>query len=211
LNLLSSWSCLLPLMFGVVWLFFLSKESRIVLLIVLFASVPQMLHVLNVKNETLKLLAYNLYTPAEFLLFFSIFYRHVENSKNLLLLKATFMAYVTLSIFFIVHFNITKDFISEWAILNNICYTAWILIIFFEQYAYTNSKSLDFHDPFFWYVMGLLFYAPCTAMIFSMWNFIQKDNNSLLKMIHEIFNINMYILFAIGFLKEYRLNKSYPI
>jgi hypothetical protein len=205
LDSLSSWSSLLPLLLGLVWLFFLSRESIIILLIVLLACVPQVLHALDIKNTTLKSLSYNLYTPAEFFLFFNVFCAHVENKKNLLLVKITAIVYSVASVFFILYFNVAKGFISEWAALNNLIYTTWILIVFLEQYRYSNEKNLDFSSPFFWFIMGLLFYSPCTAMIFSMWNYMEQSNASPLKIIHAIFNINMYLLFSIGFLKDKQL------
>jgi hypothetical protein len=208
LDFLSSWSCLLPLFFGLAWLFFLSRESVVVLVIVFLACIPQTMHALDVKSTVVNSLSFNLYTPLEFYLFFSVFYNHVENEKNRLLLKITAVVYTIASLFFVSYFDISRKFIAEWVALSNIIYTAWILIIFFEQYAYSNHKSLDFQDYFFWYILGLLFYAPCTSMIFSMWKYIHQDHNSLLMIVHAIFNINMYILFTVGFYKEYSLKRS---
>lgn len=178
-----------------------------ILAIVFLACIPQILHGLDVKNVTVKSLTYNLYTPAEFFLLFIVFYKHIENKKNKLLLKITSIIYILFSLFFIFYFNIASHFIPQWAALNNLIYTSWILTVFLEQYRYSNEKNLDFSSPFLWYIMGLLFYAPCTAMIFSMWTYIESNNDSLFKIIHGIFNINMYILFSVGFFKEYAIKR----
>jgi hypothetical protein len=194
-----------------VWLFFLSRESTIILIVVLLACIPQTVHAIGVENKIIEYVTYNLYTPLEYCLLFIIFYNHVENKKNRLLLKITAVFYTVASVFFVFYFNISRSFIAEWVVLNNVFYTAWILIIFFEQYAYNSNKSLGFRDSFFWYILALLLYAPCTGMIFSMWSYMKNENNSLLKIVHEIFNINMYVLFTIGFYKEYRQKKSVPV
>lgn len=173
----------------------------------MLGSIPQIIHAFKIQYSVLQSLAYNLYTPLEFYLWFYIFYNHVENKKNLRLLKISVVVYSAASLFFVFYFNIANKFIPEWVVLNNWFFTAWVLVIFFEQYAYGNKKSISLRDCFFWYFLGLLFYAPCTGMIFSMWDYV-RNNNSLLKSVHAIFNINMYILFTIGFYKEYNLKKS---
>ncbi len=195
-------------MFGLICIFSLSRESLTVLIVVALACIPQVLHALHVKNVTVKSLTYNIYTPLEFYLLYTIFCRHVEHKKNLLLIKATAVIYGIAAIFFLLYFNVASSFIAEWAALNNILYTGWILLIIFEQYAYGNKKALSFKDPFLWYITGLLFYAPCTAMIFSMWDYMMQSNQSSFEIIHQVFNINMYVCFATGFIKEFTLQKQ---
>jgi len=195
----------LPLVAGILLLRNLSKESMLVLIIVFLACIPQIFHGLHVRNAILKSLTYNLYTPAEFFLLFMVFRKHIEVEKNRLLLNITAGFYTLASLFFIAYFGLLKNFIPEWAALNNLIYTLWILTVILEQYRYTNNYSLDFNSPFLWFVMGLLFYAPCTAMIFSMWNYIENTDASPLKIVHAIFNINMYLLFAVGFWKDKQL------
>jgi hypothetical protein len=175
-----------------------------ILSIVFLACIPQSLHALHIKNNSIKYLTYNLYTPIEFILLFIVFYKHIKSKKSFTLLKSTLVIYILFTIFFICYFKITV-FIPEWVAVNNLIYTAWILAIFLEQYKFSNEKNLDFKTPFFWYVMALLFYAPCTAMIFSMWVYIESTTSPL-TIIHAIFNINMYVLFAIGFWKDKKLN-----
>jgi hypothetical protein len=175
-----------------------------ILSIVFLACIPQSLHALHIKNNSIKYLTYNLYTPIEFILLFIVFYKNIKSKKSFTLLISTLVIYILFTIFFICYFKITV-FIPEWVAVNNLIYTAWILAIFLEQYKFSNEKNLDFKTPFFWYVMALLFYAPCTAMIFSMWVYIESTTSPL-TIIHAIFNINMYVLFAIGFWKDKKLN-----
>lgn len=175
-------------------------------IIVVLACIPQLLHGLLLKNITLKSLTYNLYTPAEFYLFYFIFKWHVHDKAGKIWLTTSMIIYSAVSVYYILFSSLTEEFIPFWTAINNIFYTSWILIIFYEQYAFNDEHSLSFRNAFLWFVMGLLLYAPCTAMIFAGWDFMEHSNMHIMKIIHSIFNIIMYICFSIGFYvdrKEY--------
>lgn len=88
----------------------------------------------------------------------------------------------------------------------NLCYVAWISI-YILQHLLDNDEIPDYRLPMFWYISGLILYAPATALVFSFYYFIGK--NDLVKslwVIHDIFNTAMYLFFAMGMYKNFRLS-----
>jgi hypothetical protein len=121
------------------------------------------------------------------------------------------LLYALASVLFIYSGEFFIRFLNEWACVNNIIYTAWILIIFYNQYSVENSSKLNFITPVFWIFISLLFYAPCASIIFSVWEYLKQPDFSSLKIIHHIVNINMYVCFTIGIYKDLLLKNSIEI
>jgi hypothetical protein len=113
---------------------------------------------------------------------------------------------VVSGVVFLGMFGLAEKFLTEWLCINNICYTTWILVLLYELYE--NDKSIGEMNPSqLYYIAGLFFYASCTILVFSLWEYIMTHRDSYLKnlwIIHDVFNILMYTSFTIGFLSESR-------
>jgi hypothetical protein len=206
LNDLSIYSILLPLITGCCLLKYISRDSYLVLGVVVLAAVPQLLKPLEL-NDRLEAAIYNLYTLCEFILFFILFNSKIYHPLRKRIMFTTFITGLLLIIFCIIWFGIKGRFYHELVCLTNLLYTSWILLVILDQYE-TEDAKIGTSTPFFWYLTGLLFYAPCTIFVFSLWNYIEDHQESPLKIIHNIFNLTMYILFTKGIWKDYQVNKK---
>lgn len=175
---------------------------------VALATIPQLLNEFF-PQSTVKNIIYNIYTPVEFLLCYQLFKKKLHKKQLQKVFSYLTAIYIVSSVLIIVNFNLNKTFISEWVCLTNLIYTIWILLILIEEYQ-RETVAIHARQPFFWYMLGIFLYAPCTAMIFSIWHYLQENKDSALQnlyLIHGVFNISMYILFAIGIFQE---NKPRP-
>ncbi len=209
----SIWCIVLPLMVGVFFIKKLSVDSLLILGIVFLGTIPQLLRYFDEKS-TLQYISYNIYTPFEFILMFFLFRKKHQNRVKYRIFLASFVAYIVSSISIVIVFDIRRRFINEWVCLNNIIYTAWILLVIIEQYQVKNEIKLTLSSPFVWYLVGMFFYAPCTTLMFSLWQYIKRHPDSKLNdlwIINNLFNINMYVLFTVGFLKDIYQSKNFSV
>ncbi len=202
LSFSSDWSVILPLLLAIIYFKRLSYNSSIILLIVVFGTIPQLMNAFNIKNEVVKNLTYNFYTPTEFLLFYFLFSRYIQEKVERTALKTSLIVYLLASLFFILENDLRTRFLDEWVCINNLIYTMWIMIVFYKQYSQSNTSNIDTTTSSFWILVGLLFYASFSSLYFSVYHFAQQQNFSSLKFIHHIVNTNMYICFAIGIYKD---------
>lgn len=205
LSEISILSILIPLLIGGLLYKTLERDSLVIFVIVALGTVPQLLRSFIESSFVLNL-AYNLYTPLEFILFTLLFVNKFNNRniKSVFIYTVIFYGILSLIIFLIT--DIAVRFINEWVCINNLIYTAWILMYLIEQYKYDEVQKINYNIPYLWYITAIFFYSPCTILIFSLWHYIKLKPSSLLQnlfIIHNIFNINMYILFTIGFIKDF--------
>ena len=109
-----------------------------------------------------------------------------------------------MAIYFLLFVGLQGRFVSEWVCFNNIIYTAWILLLVLEIYE-DDAISLHQQMPLFWYLLGMFFYTSCTILIFCFWDYIMTVKNKYFDMLFEVyglFNIFMYVAFAIGLLLD---------
>lgn len=200
LNEISIWVVILPLLVGIFFFRSLSYSSMIVFGIVASATIPQLLREFVNDKETISI-AYNLYTPAEFFLTFLLFKDKFKKQLNKNILKSLMALFIVASVVLCYYYNIKTRFINEWVCFANFVYTALILLLILEQYGQKENNSIN--DTFFlWYLVALFFYAPCTLLIFSLWQYLKSNQNSFLNnlwVIHHFFNIMMYVFFSVGF------------
>lgn len=204
---LSIWSVIIPFLAGVLWFKYLSRESKIIFLLVIVAIVPQIFTEFIVQGDFLNTL-YNIYTPCEFAIIYLLFNKacYINLFKKIRL--ASVILFFGLSGAIITRYHINHRFLNEWVCMANLCYVAWISI-FILQSLLDNDEIPDYRFPMFWYVSGLMLYAPATALVFSFYYSIGK--NELVKslwIIHDIFNTTMYLFFAIGIYKNFRLSMA---
>ncbi len=208
LNYISIWSVAVPFIVGMIWHRKLSRDSLFVLAIVFFSTISQMMDLPEmVTYKNYQGIAYNIYTPCEFILL-SFLFRNKIITKN----KRTIFSFLCIIYTVIVAFSFydlgIETFISELASLNNFIYTVWIMLFLLEQYELDKPFLFNFKTPFFWYTIGILFYSVCTLLIFILWYNLDNGDNinkAIKKIIHSIFNINMYVMFTIGIIKDIKV------
>lgn len=199
----SIWCVLIPLLTGCWYIRKLDKDSMIILGIVACATVPQLLREFIMPGPLLNI-AYNLYSICEIVLMFILFLDKITYPKLRMIFNITTIAAGIYCLLMIAWHGFPERFINELAGMNNLIYTVWILLVILEQYE-TEEGRINKEIPFFWYLIGLLLYAPCTILVFSLWDYIKQHPDSILNQlfsIQSIFNITMYTLFTIGILKS---------
>ncbi|HVZ96613.1 MAG TPA: hypothetical protein VG847_07045 [Chitinophagaceae bacterium] len=193
-----------PLVAGLLFFKYLNKESRIIFLLVIIATVPQVLTAFIAQAVFLNTL-YNIYTPVEFVMIYLLFGRQISYRLFKSIRMVSVVVFLGVSVPVVIIAGIGNRFLNEWVCAANLCYVCWIFL-FILQGLLDNVEILDSGSPMFWYLAGLIFYAPATALVFSFYYSIGK--NSLIKddlwVIHDIFNTFMYIFFAAGMYKNYR-------
>lgn len=103
-------------------------------------------------------------------------------------------------------YGISDSFLNNWLCINNYAYTIWCLLFLLEMYD-NDEKITKIPSSTFLYLIGLFFYTSCTLIIFSLWNYIMLNADSLLVnlwIIHDVFNITMYVIFGIGFIIDFK-------
>ncbi len=207
LQLISEWIIVAPFICGLLLFPRLDNESKIIFYVVCIALIPQLATTFLKKldKQTLNVL-YNLYTPLEFCLLLLLFYKRIRGNVLFLFIGVLNLA---ISIYFFSIKGLSSDVVFQLICINNLIYTFLIFVYLFKQFRRENYL-ISMSDPYCWYMVGILLYAPCTFFVFA--NYLKASSNlnsgkSVLWIIHNIFNILMYVFFTIGFLK----NKKYRI
>lgn len=197
LQQISIWIILLPLIIGL-WLSKkLSHKSLLILLLVIVATPPQLVSDFLPKGITNIL--YNVYTPVEFLILYFFFKGRFYSKTSKIIFKWSPVLYLLISVAFLLQAkSIQARFISEWVSVNNLFYLLWILLYFRDQYLLPEME-LSIDDSFCWSLLGIFIYAACTSLHFVLYDIIQK---SFLLTFQSSFNILLYTLFAVSFLKD---------
>jgi hypothetical protein len=81
-----------------------------------------------------------------------------------------------------------------------VLYIVWILAIFRQEFT-EEVTFIEVDYPFTWYLVALLVYAPCTVMTHALYHYLRNRETPVfqnLLIIQDIFNILLYILFAVG-------------
>lgn len=209
---ISIWIILVPLTFGVAFFRRLDYDSKLILLIVFVGSIPQVLRPILRHYEVVTIF-YNLYTPIEFIVYWFLLRKKITLSSRRTFLNATAVIFFVFSAYLIWAFGIQTRFLNEWVIANNVFQVLWIGLCLLEYY-HAEDAIIDLAQPFFWYLLGIICYAPCTVIFYSLWYFIRNHPDEqfhVLNAIHHIFNILLYIFFAIGMLKNRDSLKVQPL
>ncbi len=201
---ISIWIILLPLFLGLVGYGKLNRESRIIFFVVFIGTIQVMKPFIN-NSYTLTVL-YNLYTPAEFILYFFMFLGKTSSAFNRKFLYASLIFFSIISIVFVYKQGLSKEFLKDWVIINNTIQICWVCLCLMEYFK-NDDAVIEIYHPFFWFLSAITAYATCTIAVYGLWHFIKSDSKGpaeLIKVIHHIFNILLYIFFSIGILMNYR-------
>jgi hypothetical protein len=209
LGKISIWIIVVPLIIGFLSLSKFDKDSKLIFLIVFIGTIPQVLNPFLKNTDSLTLL-YNLYTPFEFLIYWYLFYSNANANKfrngNWIILTL----FLVLSFYLLFNSNLLEEFITVWVVINNIFQLILVGICLLSFY---ESDEIDFDKkrPLFWFIIGIISYASCTVIFYSLWNYLKHNPDSIisnLNLIHHIFNILLYIFFTKGFIVNIENDKS---
>ena len=201
LHIISIWIVVLPLIAGLINYRGLNSDSKWIFFMTIAAVPPQILTYFFVFNETSWLnFSYNLYTPVEFALAYGLFREKYERSINRRLLNLSALLYLVASLYFVVANGMMNQFIERWVCVNNLIYILWIMIFLKEQYS-SDSFAIHKYNPFAWYILAFIIYAPCTLVLFCLYYYIRGPHRAELWnlwLIQIICNILLYLFFAVG-------------
>lgn len=197
LEQLSVYSVLLPLGLGLIIFKHLEVNSRIVILLLLFASISQLTSYLT-SNRNIIWSFYNMYTVADSILWAIIFYR----SSSYPLFKAGILLIIfcltAWSVILFYYIGPGTRFFPQMVCLNSLIQLVCVLFYFYQRYRSEQILALE-KEPIFWFCLGLLIYAPCTYFLFAFFNVIQAEKKfSYLWTIHYLLNSLMYFIFSVG-------------
>ncbi|HEY0742181.1 MAG TPA: hypothetical protein VGD40_11995 [Chryseosolibacter sp.] len=203
LGTISIWIILLPALLGLLIVNRLDRDSRLILLAVLAGCAPQVLRPFIHGTALLNLL-YNIYTPIEFLIYWMLFSSKIISPQRRTFLHVLALGFLLYSIYLVFSNGLGTRFLNEWVIASNIIQVLALCLCLLDYYFHDDSV-INLSQPFFWFLAGITCYAPCTVIFFSLWFYIQNsapENQIILKNIHHVFNILLYISFTIGMLKN---------
>lgn len=147
---------------------------------------------------------YNVNIIVELLILTSFFYPFFVTKTRCIIFRSTCFFSCVSGICFIYFNGIAEKFLNNWLCINNYSYTIWCLLFLLELYE-DDEKITQIPISIFIFLIGLFFYTSCTLIIFSLWNYIMINEKSLLVnlwIIHDLFNVLMYISFTIGFILD---------
>lgn len=196
----SIWVIVLPLVAGFINFKGLNKDSRWIFLLVIAALVPQLLTAFLLKSSPLLNITYNTYTLLEFGGLYILFSHKYQQTTHLHILRITGIAYALYAAYTLLQNGWQNTFLNNLVCANNIIYIAWILFLLKEQYSLPNT-TIRPQNPFAWYLLALLVYAPGSVIEFALYHYIREPaNQELLNLwiIQSICNILLYVLFSIG-------------
>lgn len=205
LSTLSSLSIIPPLLVGLYLYRYLSKDAKLIFLIVVVGTLPQMIH-LFFRRSPAEMISYNAYTVCEFFIYFFFFFHKISTKVIRLLLLGIAVIYVVLCLHFILQLGLSLRFINELAVANGASCLLIIGLYLYETFI-ADKGDLEKSNPFFWFTTGILLYAACTTLVYSLWQRIVEHPDSVLQQLwnlQNIFNIITYGLFTVGFIKARR-------
>lgn len=204
LNFASVWIVFLPMLVGLILVRYLRLDSKYVLLISIFACVPQFLHAIGASSN-IKAITYNSYTILEFLMWWSFFRSKFEGGNKIAFQLSAALYLVGVVILFWL-FN--SRFINEAVCLNNLLFTMWTLLLI-QNILVEESLEIGFHNSQLWYLTVLLLYSVCSFLVFSFWNYRHNGYPIInyLRTIHSIFNVMLYLGFSGGFIADFYKNR----
>lgn len=197
---ISIWIIVLPVLAGFINYKGLNKDSRWIFLLVLIAAVPQLLTFVIDEHNTLLNISYNLYTLVEMVIIYFLFINKFSQQGNKWVVYSSAVLYLFVALYFFINEGFAAKFLNTLVCINNSIYMLWILLLLKEQYQVKESFIVK-TNPFMWYLLGMLIYAPCSVIAFALYHYIREQENVVIAnlwVIQSICNILLYILFTIG-------------
>ncbi len=193
---LSVYSVFIPFISGLLLVKFLDNNSKIILILLAFASASQVSSVFLFKNIINSF--YNLYTVIDISFWAYLFLYNTKTtySKTIGIMLYAVQLLVIASFFY--WEGIKSRFFFELVCLDNLVQVIWVLILFYEKYKRDEITRLE-KQPIFWFCIGILIYAPCTYFLFAFYNKTHhKESYVGLWNLHSTLNTLLYLAFTIG-------------
>lgn len=200
LHIISIWIIVLPVTAGFINYKGLNRDSRWIFFLVCIALVPQLLTFILQRETAALNISYNLYTPIEFAVFFFLFYNKAAPGLPRRLLQGSLVIYTIVCAWLFISQGIAARFLNSLVCVNNLLYVFWILFYLKEQYS-AEEAAIHSRNPFAWYLLAMIIYAPCSLLTFALYYYIRQEGNTVLlqlSVIQDICNILLYILFTTG-------------
>jgi hypothetical protein len=200
IRIISIWIIVLPVLAGFINYKGLNKDSRWIFFLVLIAAVPQLLTFTINEHTSALNLSYNLYTLVEMLVFYFLFANKFLQKSSRMVVYVSVAAYLLIAFYFFISKGIAVEFLNTLVCVNNCIYMLWILLLLKEQYQAKETLIVK-TNPFMWYLLGILIYAPCSVIAFALYHYMREQNSGIIAnlwVIQSICNILLYILFTIG-------------
>jgi hypothetical protein len=190
---ISEYSILIPVSIGFIIFKYLDRNSFLIFLLMVIATFPQLAaHYASEEEENI---LYNLYTVIDITIWGYVFFLNYKSKKLKFVIVLSMIAFILLSIFIFNKFGIKPSFIFELVCLASLMQICFILAYFYSLY--TNEEWIELEkSPICCFSLGLLIYAPITYFYFAFYTNVPPD----LKLIHNIINTLMYLVFSIGLL-----------
>ena len=205
----SVWIIVLPFITGIIFYRKLNTDSKIILLVVFAGIIPEIIGGWFFHNEEFRNITYNLYTPVEFGCYAMLFRNKFILYKLKQLYKISLLFYSLISLYLLLNNKISTLFLNQWVITGNIILLCWIGLYLIQLY-WKDDIEFEPRDPFFWFLIAIICYASSTTVFYSLWYIVLSKAFSkyyFVVIIHHIFNINLYLLFFVGILKNVTLHK----
>jgi hypothetical protein len=205
---LSIYSVFIPLAIGIVRYKAIAANTKILFLILVFASIA---HLATILEKDQPIAFYNAYIVIDACLwpiFFILSYKLKMVKK---IVSFLLLIHVLFLCIFFLFYNFVARFYYELVCINSVIQVSYIAIYFYEinqRKEYVRLKN----EPAFVVSIGLLLYSVCTFLVFLFYYkineyFTKSELNSLWE-IHHIFNALMYFIFSFAFFVQ-KKNKEY--
>ena len=196
---LSIFSIIIPCIIGLIFFKFLEVNVRLVLIILVFASISQLApFFLSSQKEVW--VFYNCYIIIDVTFWGYIFFQNKINKQLKLFVLCTIIAHVFISIYSFYTYGISTRFYNELVCLDSLAQVFWVLTYFYGLYENEKIERLEYKSMF-WFCLGILAYNPSTYFLFVYYDIVKLDvtnEYSYLWRLHDLMNAIMYILFSVG-------------
>ena len=198
LYILSVYSVLIPLFLGLLFINRIDANSKILLVLMTFASIAQIATYVLPENRIW--IFYNGYIIVDAAFWALIFLKNIKTLWIKKLISLLFLTQLIIFLYYVSHGKVAIRFYNDLVCLASLLQVIWIVLFFYERYSKEENAALE-KEPMFWFCMGLLLYAPCTYFLFAFYHVINRPGPNpyaLLWTLHHILNACMYLIFSIG-------------
>jgi len=195
LSLTSIFSVLLPLVIGSICFKKLDINSRLVVMLMAIASIPQLS---SLAKSEYRFVLYNSYMLTDAIFWGYIFFRNSKNQVIRSSIIVVILLQVVAAVYVFIKEGINSRFHSEFVCWSNLVQSLLVLSFFYERYKREEIMALE-KDPMFWFCLGILIYAPATYFRFAFYGKLKSTVYGL-DSIHHLLNAGMYLVFAVGIL-----------
>jgi hypothetical protein len=202
---LSTYSILLPFLTGLLLWRFQDANARIMIILLAFATLPQLSSKLGFSRET-KITFYNCYILMDILLWGFLFLRNTRSKRARAMIVTLCLVLVTYSILIFTANGTGKLFFSYLVSLNSIIQVICVLIYFYEKYSSEIFIRLV-DDSMFWFCFGILVYAPLTYFMFAFRFYVPNKELANWWNYHHVINTILYLIITAGMLVPVKKTK----